>query len=1330
MVRKKNKLFVDSADRTPHYSLRKLSVGVASVLLSTTLWMGANGSVAHAATDPSETNTASAAAQADTSQKAASEAKQADASQADASQAEASQAEQGQNQNAGNASDAAQATAEGQTAEAKKQTVSDVNEAESQDQKNDAAEGYYKSEPLTDVVNRTITYKTTDGTTPPASKSDSLEFHGTKITGDLSSLINRAGQDDLTVNKGDAKEYSTKEEALADLGKQASEIQSAITKYETEKVAYDAAKKVYNEDLAKWNASQKNPHTVTGISQALTFKGEKDADLKVSTSDQSPVNYINSKSWIGTDGNGVYSYYNVNKSFGDSDISFDQTGTEGTMIDKKGWGRTYTGVRMKTGQTIIAQYTGLKNSDYIDNTGAAHKLSKVKISYTLNSTTANDGTANVFLSNNPNITFWYSAAAGKRDDRVDFTLGLTFFDQDGNEITLGKGDNAWLDMSSLNNSGDAIEYFNPSGNTTKPIPGSTVGGHDDGSWYSNTYNEAYGMKWDTPSSSDRYIGAAIMELGSNSFHVGKRMVRGDRAVYCWNAIDTSLATPYKPFEPVEPTKPTLSWHEVTATVWDGPKDFTDVYSPEVKGYTPDQKFVSDKGITHDAQNINVVVTYTANSAKALVRFIDNTENRTLDNLELPGKTGETIDFAKANAQLNSYLAHGYKLVDNGIPTTETKFDTSDDTKGPSQVFVVKLDHDTVTVTPENPVNPGDKINKNVPDSPTYTPDQATVTEDHTLTVHYVGAPKNPADNLQKSHWTREVTIDKVTGETISSTDWATKDSYVKVGTPEIAGYTPDKSVVDEPTLRTNQEVTVTYTANSAKALVRFIDNTENRTLDNLELPGKTGETIDFAKANAQLNSYLAHGYKLVDNGIPTTETKFDTSDDTKGPSQVFVVRLDHTMTPGETTTTGKQTVTYVYKDKDGKVVKTKTVEQDTTFTGKTTKDEVTGKTTTTWDQKDHKYTAVTTPVEPGYTADKQSVGGETVTLDDPNRSYTVVYTSNGSVVPVDSNGNPIPNTPSVPYETDPKDPTKVVDGKVPEVPSWTPKNGKPGDPVTPKDPTKDTAVPYDHTMTPGETTVSGKQTVTYVYKDKDGKVVKTKTVEQDTTFTGKTTKDEVTGKTTTTWDQKDHKYTAVTTPVVKGYTADKKSVGGETVTPDNPNRSYTVVYTPNGSIVPVDPNGNPIPGINPVPYETDPNDPTKVVDGKVPEVPSWTPKNGKPGDPVVPTDPSKDTKVPYDHTITPGKTTTTGKVEGLPEKPAKSAKAPAKKLVKTTVKAPKAVKTAEPAKTISIKESAQAQDQLPQTGEDNSKAAFGLGLASILGGIGILGAFKRKKKEN
>ena len=517
------------------------------------------------------------------------------------------------------------------------------------------------------------------------------------------------------------------------------------------------------------------------------------------------------------------------------------------------------------------------------------------------------------------------------------------------------------------------------------------------------------------------------------------------------------------------------------------------------------------------------------------------------------------------------------------------------------------------------------------------------------------------------------------------------------------------------------------------------------------LSGKTNAKSGYTTAN-DIQTYKDLGYVLVSDSTNGAEIVFDNDDKN---DQTFEVHLKHdtvTVTPDKPgkpgtpinpgqgsasypdgtdkaglTDTVNRTITYQMSDGSKAPA---AVHDSLSYTATKVIDKVTGEVLSTEWSKNQDFKDVYSPVVTGYTADKQVVSNKNVAHDAKDINVVVTYTPNGSIVPVDPDGNPIPNTPSVPYETDPNDPTKVVDGKVPEVPGWTPKNGKPGDPVKPSDPTKDTKVPYDHTITPGETTVSGKQTVTYVYKDKDGKVVKTKTVEQDTTFTGKTTTDEVTGETTTTWDPKDHKYTEVTTPVEPGYTADKKSVGGETVTPDDPNRSYTVVYTPNGSIVPVDPNGNPIPNTPSVPYETDPNDPTKVVDGKVPEVPSWTPKNGKPGDPVVPTDPSKDTKVPYDHTITPGKTTTTGKVEGLPEKPAKSAKAPAEKLVKTTVKAPKAVKTAEPAKTISIKESAQAQDQLPQTGEDNSKAAFGLGLASILGGIGILGAFKRKKKEN
>ena len=54
-VRKhKQKMFLESAERTNHYGLRKLSIGTASVLLSTMLWMGTNGAVASADTVDSQ----------------------------------------------------------------------------------------------------------------------------------------------------------------------------------------------------------------------------------------------------------------------------------------------------------------------------------------------------------------------------------------------------------------------------------------------------------------------------------------------------------------------------------------------------------------------------------------------------------------------------------------------------------------------------------------------------------------------------------------------------------------------------------------------------------------------------------------------------------------------------------------------------------------------------------------------------------------------------------------------------------------------------------------------------------------------------------------------------------------------------------------------------------------------------------------------------------------------------------------------------------------------------------------------------------------------------
>ena len=1355
-------MFVDSADRTPHYSLRKLSVGVASVLLSTTLWMGANGSVVHAGTG-TVNNVAGRVSKTQTASN-----------------------DQTQSQN-GQGQGAASVATEAKSKEDGKAQLTTPNKAQAQDPASAERRQASTAKQATgqDGKENAKTYQ---------EASDDLD--GKK--GDLSSLIKRAEQQDgLTVTKEKDETYTTKKEALDDLDKQVADIQGKVTKYESDKAAYDAAMNVYNQDENKWETARKSAdspdsHMVKDISQGLSFANEHDASLEVTSESDKPVKFIKSSAWLGKDGEGVYADGittggNISKSFSDSDISKFQD--EGTGKDIKDWGNTYTGVQLKVGESVVARYTGLKNSVYIDKHNVLHKLSKAQVKYTLNETTANDNTANIFLSNSPNIALWYGAA-GDKNGEVDLTVALTFYDENGNPITMGKDSNAWLDMSSLNNGTTKIEYFNPNGNTTKYIPGSSITNtnadntqHADGRWYANQNNEIKPApaSWDNPTSADRYYGASIMELEGNSFHIGQKIIKYNpsltlsRNVYCWFALDSRLATAYKPVKPNEPEKPSdIAWHEViyklnhtvkrtihyvvkggpaqapadrvdqlsfTATKnlatgaesWSGNQDFKDVTSPVLTGYNVDRQVVSNKNIAHDHADIVETVTYTLENQKLDVVYHDDTNNTDLKKDKISGdsnsvayKDGKPYT---TGSSIDDYKNKGYELVSD---STGGKQLTFDDDSSKDQHYVVHLKHGTVTVTPDdkNPVEPGDKINPNDPDpnSPKYQDDvkHDNLAKDAKQTIHYEGAGTDtPADNVttQKDAFTRTVTYDKVTGKSTTSKWSKTKTTFDKVDNPVVKGYTTkNKQAGGLTATPEDPEVTdtVVYTPNGS---IVPVDPNGNPIPGTHPVPYETDPTDPTKVVDGKVPEVPGWTPKNGKPGDPVVPT--DPSKDTKVP-------YDHIKTTGDTKVEGKQTVTYVYKDKNGKVVKTKTVEQDTTFTGKTTTDEVTGETTTVWDQKDHKYTEVTTPVEPGYTADKKSVGGETVTPDNPNRSYTVVYTSNGSVVPVDSNGNPIPNTPSVPYETDPHDPTKVVNGKVPEVPSWTPKTGKPGDPVVPTNPTQNTKVPYDHTKTTSDTTVPGKQTVTYVYKDKDGKVVntKTKTVEQDTAFTGKTTKDEFTGKTTTTWDQKDHKYTAVKTPVEPGYTADQESVGGDTVTPDDPNRSYEVVYTPNGSIVPVDPNGNPIPGTHPVPYETDPTDPTKVVDGKVPEVPGWTPKNGKPGDLVTPKDPTKDTEIPYDHTMTPGETTATGKVEGLPEKPAKSAKAPAEKLVKTPVKAPKAVKTAEPAKTISIKESAQAQDQLPQTGEDNSKAAFGLGLASILGGIGILGAFKRKKKEN
>ena len=171
-------------------------------------------------------------------------------------------------------------------------------------------------------------------------------------------------------------------------------------------------------------------------------------------------------------------------------------------------------------------------------------------------------------------------------------------------------------------------------------------------------------------------------------------------------------------------------------------------------------------------------------------------------------------------------------------------------------------------------------------------------------------------------------------------------------------------------------------------------------------------------------------------------------------------------------------------------------------------------------------------------------------------------------------------------------------------------------------------VTYVYDLLYDEITKATKQTVTY---EGAGEHTPATNEQTDYTFTGKTNK--VTN--VTTWNEQTHTYGVVTTPKVEGYYADKAQAGGKEVTPTNPEASDKVVYKPLGKVILVDEGGNEIPNTPKPTYKNNPNDPTVGGETPIPEIPDGyeiKPKQDVPGfNPegkvVTPPKPGEDTRI-------------------------------------------------------------------------------------------------------
>ena len=162
------------------------------------------------------------------------------------------------------------------------------------------------------------------------------------------------------------------------------------------------------------------------------------------------------------------------------------------------------------------------------------------------------------------------------------------------------------------------------------------------------------------------------------------------------------------------------------------------------------------------------------------------------------------------------------------------------------------------------------------------------------TIHYVyeDGSKAKDDVVETLNFKRWSNVNLVTGH-IDFQDWTTNDdTFDKVVSPTIAGYTADKSeipAVSGVKAKDQDSVeTVTYRKDAQKAVIRYVSTNGNRVLTTDEVTGKSGEAIAYS-TTSQITEFKKQGYNLVSDEFTSGGAKvydYDTARD-----QVYTVTL-------------------------------------------------------------------------------------------------------------------------------------------------------------------------------------------------------------------------------------------------------------------------------------------------------------------------------------------------------------------------------------------------------------------------------------------------------
>ena len=276
--------------------------------------------------------------------------------------------------------------------------------------------------------------------------------------------------------------------------------------------------------------------------------------------------------------------------------------------------------------------------------------------------------------------------------------------------------------------------------------------------------------------------------------------------------------------------------------------------PTIPGYTPSAT-APEVTVTGETKDQTVDITYNANTQKGQIIYVDP-QGKQVTTTPLAGKTGETI-------KVVPQIPAGYKIVPGQqIPKTVTA------TAEGIPTVTIQVEHAMTTVQPTDPKTPADTL----PDNPGKKYPSGVAKDDLnktvTRTINVTKPDGTVTTKVQTSQSTRTATVDEVTGE-VTYSQWQNGE-WQSYTAPTIAGYTPTQAAVPAVVADANngdQTIEIRYTPDTQTATVNYVDQDNGNTIVALQtITGPTDSSYNFTDHKNNLK--VPAGYEIV--SLPDT----------------------------------------------------------------------------------------------------------------------------------------------------------------------------------------------------------------------------------------------------------------------------------------------------------------------------------------------------------------------------------------------------------------------------------------------------------------------------